>query len=195
LEFFKNQGIHVFAKESIEQLCEKRAPGNLQAVHDLLAKEFFFPTAGTPPSQAPQAPAWLSDVVLPVLESYWLSLYVIEQIPFDKWDDRKLSQKILELGETLKMRGSIEYYESLSRFPIQNAIARFVEMGILKNHVEDMGPSGKKLFSPGPNLEVRENTLHLLETLLGKPRSQPRAKTDLSAFPNVFPFLPKSEKV
>lgn len=202
LDFFKNQGIHAWAREAIAQICEKKAPGKLEVVHSLLSKEFFFATSvgAFPPQPGDkrerplQPPSWLSDILLPTLESYWLSLYVIEQIPFDKWDARKLAQKILELGETLKMRGILEFPESLSSFPIQNAIARFVELGILRNHQEDMGPAGKKLFSPGPELEARETTLRLLEDLLGKPRSRPREKGEFSAFPNVIPLLPKSEK-
>ncbi|MFO1464512.1 MAG: 1-acyl-sn-glycerol-3-phosphate acyltransferase, partial [bacterium] len=192
LDFFKNQGIHCYARPAMELLCERKAPGRFEELRSLLNKEFFF---AAKPKQAEGAPpAWMSDLLLPILESYWLSLYVIEQIAFEKWDERKLSHKVLELGETLKMRGTLEYSESLSRFPIQNAIVRFVELGILKNHQEDMGPAGKKLYSPGPDLARRESTLLLLETLLCKPHSAPRREGEKPSYPNVIPLVPKSEK-
>jgi len=190
LDFFKNQGIHVYARAAMEQLCERKAPGRFDELRALLNREFFFAEKSATNAAAP---SWLGDLLLPILEAYWLSLYVVEQVPFEKWDERKLCQKILELGETLKMRGTLEYSESLSRFPIQNAIGRFVELGILKNHVEDMGPSGKKHFSPGPDLGARESTLLLLEKLLNKPHNNPRPG-EKPSFPNVIPLVPKSEK-
>ncbi|HCU24519.1 MAG TPA: hypothetical protein DF383_05835 [Deltaproteobacteria bacterium] len=184
LDLYKNQGIHAFAPAALAQLCRDKAPSSYEKVIDLLSSEFFF----APQKDAASPIPWLSGIALPVIESYWLALSVIARDPFEKWEERKLSQRILEQGEAFKLRGSLEFSESLSRFPIQNALAKFLEMGILKNHLEDMGPSGKKIFSPGPETELRAETLHLLETLLGKARQEPAVPANLS---NVYPLLSK----
>jgi hypothetical protein len=91
------------------------------------------------------------------------------------------------------MRGSIEYQESLSRFSVQHALGRCLEMGILRNHQAEMGVSGRKIYSRGPDTEALPATLELLGQLLGKAPRPPKAEEDRADLSNVVPLLPKSE--
>jgi glycerol-3-phosphate O-acyltransferase len=176
LDFFKNKGIHIFAKPGIYQLCLRRSkltpiprysdtPTLFKATHDLLSKEFFFSPEPIPPGPLPD---WMGDLVLPILESYWLTLQAIQRVDFEKIEEKALNRKVLELGETLKLRGSLQYAESLSRFSIQNAVHKFIEMDILKTLQAKTGPSGQHFYAPGHDMEKRREVEQLLKVLLGR---------------------------
>ncbi len=191
LDFFKNQGIHAYAGPALQQICQMKAPGRYEELRRLLGKEFFLPPNPTPLLPAP--PEWLGQVLLPVLESYWLAFDILEQIPVEKMEERKLVQQILETGETYRMRGTIEYQESLSRFSVQHVLARCLDMGILRNHQAEMGVSGRKIYSRGPDTEALPATLELLGQLLNKAPRPPKTEEDAADLSNVLPLLPKSE--
>ncbi len=168
LDFYKNQGIHPFAKLAIQQFCQSEAVAN--TLEDLLSREFFFsPIKIKAQDQAPLP--WLHFLITPILEAYWLSLHVLEYLRFDKIETKHLIRKIQTMGETLKQRGTVKYSESLSRFTLHNALATFTEMEVLRNHVAEMGKSGANQLSLGPNVEKRQEILLLLEGLLEKPKT------------------------
>lgn len=190
LDFFKNQGIHAYAGPALQQICQLKAPGRYEELRRLLSKEFFLPAHPAPLLPAPPESLW--RILLPVLESYWLCFDVLDQITVEKTEERKLIQQVLEIGETYRMRGLIEYQESLSRFSVQNALGRCLEMGILRNHQDEMGVSGRKVYSRGPDADGLNATLELLRQILGKAPRPPKSEEtpDLS---NVVPLISKSE--
>lgn len=182
LDFFKNKGIHVFAGLAIYQLCQQPAEGphpiplaqgeaaplsteeNFCLARDLLSKDFFL--SEETPNQV-SAPDWLGEMVLPVVETYRLCLQAITRLEIEKMEEKTLVRKILELGETYKLKGTLQYPESLSRFTVQNAIGKFTELGILRNHVAEMGAAGRHSFSKGSE-EKRKKNEELLSNLLNK---------------------------
>jgi len=144
LDFFKNKGIHAFAHESLW----KRAggePSRFLQLRELFDREFFI--AAEPPPAGIPIPAWLGEVVAPVVECYQLCLTAMDRFEIEKMEDKILIRKILELGETMQLKGTLHYPESLSRFTVQNALAKFTQMGLLRNHVAEMGLNGRHYLS------------------------------------------------
>ena len=79
-----------------------------------------------------------------------------------------LMRKILEQGNILLLKEEMKYPEALSRFTIQNALAQFAAMGVLHHHGKEMGPKGRKVYSPGASSQRREEVETLLGVLLGR---------------------------
>jgi glycerol-3-phosphate O-acyltransferase len=173
LNFFKNKGINFFAEPALKQLCKLKNrrgsgfPGSklLEKTTELLDKEFFFPP-GLKEQPGTPLPDWVADIARPFLESYRLSLHTIEHLNLKKMEEWLLVRKILEAGRLLKLKGTLEYPESLSRFNIQNAVQQFVKLGVLKTHEAEMGPAGRRYYSLGTDPGPRERTHKLLEVLL-----------------------------
>jgi len=170
LEFFKNGAMQVLAQPALKKLCEQVSAGDAKRkeesylfLESLFSREFFFSDANPgADNSAPPAPEWLPRIVLPLLESYKLTLGALDRFPFEKMEKKVLARKILEVGETLQLKGEIHYAESLSSFNIQNALQIYLERGIFKNFQEELGAKGRNLFGPGPNFEQRKELLEKL---------------------------------
>ncbi len=146
----------------------KGAPSKKSGVES--SKAFPSPLAGEggrrPGEGSAPIPPWLYRTVQPILESYWLTLESLDRFPLEKIEDKTLTRKILEIGETLQLRGTLQFSESLSRFTVQNAVQTYTEMGILRNHQAEMGPAGRKYLSQGPQWEKRNEIKTMLKKLL-----------------------------
>lgn len=176
LDYFKNTAIHFYAPYALKKLCEEAAGRGGSSATEiwrqadaLLVRDFFIPVDWKPaPGTAGAVPDWLPVALKPILESYWLTLKSLTRFPVEKVEQKTLVGKVMEAGETLQLRGLLQYPESLSIFTIQNAVQTFLEMGILKNHEEDLGKPGKKIFSLSDDQEARKNAEELLDALLDR---------------------------
>jgi glycerol-3-phosphate O-acyltransferase len=164
LEFYKNGGMHVFVEAALNQLVKGDVETETK-LKKLLSRDFFFSPEKTPIDLS-QAPPWLHEILLPTLESYWLTLKATSELNFKKMEEWLLMRKVLQRGELLLLKGEVRYPESLSRFNIQNALAQLTELGVLQNHVKEMGPKGKKYYSPGASSQRREEVKNLLGRVL-----------------------------
>lgn len=173
LEFYKNRGIHALVDGAAAQLCLRRGGDGespetqalWQELRSLLEREFFF-SEKVSLKNAPKEPPWLHEILLPTLESYWLTLKVTGELEFRKMEEWLLMRKILEQGNLLLLKEEMKYPESLSRFTIQNALAQFAAMGVLHHHGLELGPKGRKIYSPGATQQRREEVEGLLRVLL-----------------------------
>lgn len=174
LEFYKNRTVHTWVEGAAAQLCLKRSQTGrgppaeklLEDTKQLLEREYFFAEAANL-QEAPKDPPWLHEVLLPTLESYWLTLKTTGELPFRKMEEWLLMRKILEQGRLDLLKEELRFPEALSRFTIQNALARFAEMGVLQHHGKELGPKGKKIYSPGASAQRREEVEKTLKILLG----------------------------
>jgi glycerol-3-phosphate O-acyltransferase len=181
LEFYKNRSIHALVDGALAQLCRLRGGGGegpmavslSQQARGLLEREFFF-SEKISSKDLPNDPPWLHEILLPTLESYWLTLKVTGELEFRKMEEWLLMRKILEQGNLLLLKEELKYPEALSRFTIQNALAQFAAMGVLHHHGLELGPKGRKVYSPGATQQRREEVEKLLGVLLGRgTRSEP----------------------
>ncbi len=163
LEFYKNRGMHSLADAALVQVCE---PQHRQAAKDLLQLEYYFSEDLW--TKYSELPPWISDLIRPTLEAYWLALVTTSKGNFKKIEEWLLLRKILDRGQLLLLKGELEYPESLSRFTIQNALIQLTEWGVLQHHAKELGPRGRKVYSPGASDQRREECRLLLETLLKK---------------------------
>ena len=173
LDFYKNRAIHTLVDGALAQLCQNKVRGKspadveakMQATRELLEREYFFKEDGAA-AEAPQVPPWLKEIILPTLESYWLTLKATGELEFRKMEEWLLMRKILEHGRLLLLKDEMKYPEALSRFTIQNALAEFSHMGVLQHHGKELGAKGRRVYSPGPSNQRREEVEELLKTLL-----------------------------
>jgi glycerol-3-phosphate O-acyltransferase len=175
LDFYKNRAIHALVDGAATQLCLLRGGGRetpkvtslWQDLRGLLEREYFF-SEKISLANSPKDPPWLHEIILPTLESYWLTLKVTGELEFRKMEEWLLMRKILEQGNLLLLKEEIKYPEALSRFTIQNALAQFAATGVLHHHGKEMGPKGRKVYSPGATQQRREEVEELLKQLLGR---------------------------
>lgn len=75
---------------------------------------------------------FLSSLLLPFVESYWVTLQFVKLMPANELhtlDD--IDKKVQAIAETMFSEGMLTYYESCSRESIDNAITRFSKLGAL----------------------------------------------------------------
>lgn len=177
LNFFKNQAIYFFAELSLAKLCSLQSdienPSDLfDKIRFLLNKEFFF-SENNQLIQSIQnkdltLPEWTAEIILPTLESYWLTLDTIEHLNDFKLTEMHLIQKTIDHGKLLKMKSKLKYIECLSKFNIQNAVRRLGEMGILRFSDETKLKEKNRKLCLGPAKQKISITTNLLEKLLKK---------------------------
>ncbi len=153
LNYYKNSALPFLAGLALKMRSQQRFRNDTAAAErcfsqgkKLLEREFYFeafPSEG----DTKNLPPWIPEILDPLLESYRITLEALEHIPFRKMEEWLLLRKILERGKLLLLRGKIQYPESLNRFAIQNALHRFLELGLLQDHSKEMGPQGKKYLS------------------------------------------------
>ena len=77
--------------------------------------------------------------MLPFVESYWVTLAFVKQLPaMEPQKFEVLEEKVQSLAENLHVQGFLTYYESCSLEFIGNAILRYAELGILKTKEETL---------------------------------------------------------
>jgi len=83
---------------------------------------------------------FLCHLVLPFIDSYWLTLtYVIQMYTRkESIGGQELEQRVQWFSETLYSEGYFKFFESCSLESIRNAISTFVQMGII-DQVEKKG--------------------------------------------------------
>ncbi len=171
LNFFKNQAIYFFAELSLAKLCSLQTENSHDLfiqLSQLLNKEFFF-SQDTSLIQSIhegnlKLPDWTTEIILPTLESYWLTLDTIHRLKDFSLTEIQLIQNTIDHGKLLKLKNRLSYLECLSKFNIQNAIRRLTEMGILRFTDEK---KSKKLCLGPAKQKILDTTL-VLEKLLNK---------------------------
>lgn len=173
LDYFKNTAIHFYAPLALAKICRDAAsrPGGQgpeelwPEICSLLSREFFFAEAKPPGNKVPD---WFPRILFPILEAYWLVLKALDRTLLEKVDEKTLIRKILEVGETLHLRGTVLFPESLSQFTTQNAVHVLLERGILRNMTTEMGDAGRKVYTQGPEFSKKKQLEEMLERLLDR---------------------------
>ena len=76
--------------------------------------------------------SYLCNLIMPLVESYWLSLVYLIDNKDQEIDEDSLYFRIQWLAETLHEEGQCRFYESCSLDLITNAIRKFTKIGFLE---------------------------------------------------------------
>lgn len=107
------------------------------------------------------------NAVLPVLESYLICVRHLDLLRKKGSKTQKdLSRLVLDIARREYFEGEVTCAEAVSRINLGNAIAAFVQAGILVEMVT--GPEAGKLRFPSPNAEYKaEEIKYQLQALIG----------------------------
>ena len=107
-------------------------------------------------SEGKFAITFFSSLMLPFVESYWVTLSYIKLMPSGEMNTIEiLEHKVQTLAETMYNEGILIYYESCSRESIGNAIHCFVQLGALRQKIGAKGqPLPKNSYTSSVQKEV-----------------------------------------
>lgn len=76
--------------------------------------------------------SFFSSLLLPFVESYWVTLSFIKLLPVAEVHTAEiLEQRVQSLAETMFNEGFIIFYESCNRESIGNAMQKFVQLKLI----------------------------------------------------------------
>lgn len=203
LNISQNRGLHALVDAAWVSLLQnvgwELGCESAQRVQQILKREFFFSKSlqekiaqkttqkNTLPNKDQTLPKHVGDLLCPTLETYYLSLSTLNKMQasqkLGKTETWLITRNILEQGKLWHLKGELKFPESLCRFTIQHALQTWLELGILKNHQDEMGAAGKKYYSAGPKWDQLAQEKSRLETLLGLSTQSDKTPTSLASNP------------
>ncbi|MBF0491201.1 MAG: 1-acyl-sn-glycerol-3-phosphate acyltransferase [Deltaproteobacteria bacterium] len=108
---------------------------------------------------------FMAELSADLREAYSLALEFLALNSFVKWEEKNLIGKILQWGNILYLKGEITKPESLSQFILQNTMASFKALGLLKSHEKELGKRGLKIYSNFATPQKINELLHCFNRL------------------------------
>ncbi len=141
-------------QNSYETLREKfqhefiQIPDSTEAIQGLLSLEIIqLSPLGNYKIHKSESLIVFSQLIAPLIEAYQLCAQALENLNFVKWEEKNLIQKILAYGNTLHLKGDLQYPEALSQFLIKNALHTLRDEALVLSHEKDLGKKGRKTYS------------------------------------------------
>ena len=144
-------------KEHLEKLCQ------------YLAHREILSFDGENITRRHEGKRWLKtyeSLLANFVASYWIALKTCLASHVDRMEVKTLIKLMHQHGKHLLLLGHVQHPEAVSQANFENAIAAFLEQGILTHHEKEQGPAGRHTVTTLKNSRLDQNLQVLLEQLL-----------------------------
>ena len=184
LEYFKNSSVHFFASIGVIATLLKRGAvfdadklkADFEACRRLLKYEFRFSTSRPVNEHIKKITDFLitkdksafiqfSNMIANYFESIKIALAPIKWQKIERMDEKELIKEMTANGKNMLLLGQIKHTEAISKANFTNALRLMCDQKILRDHRDELGTRGRKIYSSLSNTEAIANLQVQLERL------------------------------